>query len=133
MDLTPIFIVGFIVLGIYKVIELFVRRRERILIIEKFSGAAASMNSDALKAMMSDSLSLPKSSGPWSTLKWASLALGMGLGIFGACMLDVFCLPDSVSWTVQSSIFSSLALIGAGLGLLIAFLCENRARLKDLD
>ena len=84
MDITAIFLVGFIVLGIYKLFELFVKKKERILLIEKLPTIIN--NKEELGSINLPSISLGSQNyGSWA-LRVSLLLIGIGLG----CIVAVF-------------------------------------------
>jgi hypothetical protein len=127
MELTAIFIVGFIVLGIYKRCELFVRKKERLTIIEKFSFEN--------KEPVCPPISFGNPSAAFSTLRISLLLIGIGLG----CLLAFFtryALFDSADnnhWRVNElEAFVTFAFITTfgGIGLLVAYLIEMKQKNK---
>ncbi|GHT04934.1 hypothetical protein FACS189423_08380 [Bacteroidia bacterium] len=138
--LFAIFIVGIIVLGIYRLFELFVKRKERMAIIEKSLDLANNNElnpSINIPAINFGTLNL--SSG---ALRISLLLMGVGLG----CMIAFFIeynLLDSLSrvniadWGARNSVertqfvlyFSFITVFG-GLGLLIAYFIESKQSTK---
>lgn len=136
MDFITIpLVVGMITLGIYKLFELFVRRKERLTMIEKIGS-----NFDA--SMIQNKFSFPEKKLPvFGTLKIACLLLGVGLGLMAG-----FALTQSLglnhmtrvneTWHMQDTIgvvYGASVLLFGGLGLLIAFILEMKyaKKLKD--
>jgi len=120
-------IVGIVILGIYKLFELFARRKERMSIIEKLG--------DKFDPSMLDFGSLTqarqKNNYSFGTLKVACLLLGVGLGLLVGFFisLNVFGTSSLISndWAnreIGSVIYGASVLLFGGLGLLIAFLVE---------
>jgi hypothetical protein len=141
MNVTAICIIGFIVLGIYKLFELFVKRKERIAIIEKWS---ALLNNDEL----SHSINIPvinwgkRDYGSWP-LRISLLLMGVGLGCMIAFFIqyglfDSFNGANIENWHVRHDIeqtqfvlyFSFITVFG-GLGLFIAYLIELKQSKKQ--
>ena len=127
MDLTPIFITGIIFCALYKTIELFVRRRERIMLIEKIN-PETSGNIDVSKI---SGLLNPASDSRFTALKWGMLAVGLGAGLVISSMIiiDTPMLRDM--WQTRTSLIGSLTLLGGGLGLVIAFIIEMAIRKSE--
>ncbi|MDR3340452.1 MAG: hypothetical protein LBT25_10255 [Candidatus Symbiothrix sp.] len=140
-NLVPILIVGFIVLGIYKLFELFVKRKERLAVIEKIFN----LSSDA---KISGDIRLPeislggKAFDFWS-LRLALLLIGIGLG----CLIAYFVqfntlslskqlfidIQDDNNWhfkhefyEMKSIIYFACITLFGGAGLLSAYLIELR-------
>ena len=94
--ITGWIVVGIITLGIYKLFELFVGKKERLTMIEKLG--------DKLDpSMLGNRLSLPlpvgtpfMSSSPisFSALKFGCLLLGMGLGLLTGYIICATTVPD---------------------------------------
>lgn len=127
-------IVGIVILGIYKLFELFARRKERMSIIEKLG--------DKFDPSMLDFGSLTqarqKNYHSFGTLKVACLLLGVGLGLLVGFFisLNVFGTSSLISndWAnreIGSVIYGASVLLFGGLGLLIAFLVELKNTKKD--
>ena len=130
--MEPIFIIGFIVLGIYKIFELFVRQKERLLLIEKLP---AIVNKDLTE------INLPSfgssNSGSWA-LKISLLLIGIGLGSLIAFFITIQIGIVLKSWDMpfmnndkELVRLASIAFFG-GLGLFSAYLIESKqAKKKD--
>jgi len=131
MDFTPVFIVGFVMLCVYKVFELFLRRNERVLLIEKLASLCDQNEEDKEKRLK---LQLPfiavSGSGSWA-LRISLLLIGIGAG----CLLAFFFrlqYPE-MSWDLISlSNFACISLFG-GIGLLIAFFIEQKKKVEKKD
>ncbi|GHT74707.1 hypothetical protein AGMMS50262_08230 [Bacteroidia bacterium] len=137
MNLTAVFIIGFIVLGIYKLFELFVRKSERMALIEKltFSGENKEIHLPSIYFGKRDFGSWP--------LRFALLFMGIGLGCiiafymqyyyFNSFMnvnLDNWSVRDAVHQTQFVLYFSFITLFG-GLGLFIAYIIESKKSKKE--
>jgi hypothetical protein len=129
MDFITIpLVVGMITLGIYKLFELFVHRKERLTMIEKIGSTF-----DA--SMIQNKFSFPEKKLPvFGTLKIACLLLGVGLGL-----LIGFTLTQSLglnqmarvndNWHMSDTIgvvYGASVLLFGGLGLLVAFILEMK-------
>jgi lipoprotein signal peptidase len=131
-DLTGICIVGIIVLGIYKLTELFVRKQERLAIIEKLS--AADGEDRKLSAIHFPRVVWGQSdSGSWSVLRFSLLLIGVGLGfLVGFSML--FLISNAIE-SLSDGYFVILnfacVMIFGGLGLLIAYLIEMKQKKNE--
>jgi hypothetical protein len=127
MDFISIpLVVGIVTLGIYKLFELFARRKELLTIINKMDN---NLNPELLQANF---LPASKPNQSNNTLKVACLLLGVGLGLLVGFFIDFFGVNDMLadnSWAARetkSIIYGSSVLLFGGLGLLIAFLLEQR-------
>ena len=126
MDLTQVLICGTIFLALYKVIELFVRRRERLMLIEKIE-KLDSASVDQLR----QGLGQPNNSSAYWSLRIGATLVGLGFGI-GLSLLAIRFYPmtDVRQWQIFSYLQSFGLLIGAGAGLLTAFVIERKLRQK---
>ncbi|MBD8346498.1 MULTISPECIES: DUF6249 domain-containing protein [unclassified Dysgonomonas] len=137
--LVPICIIGIITLGIYRLFELFVRRNERMAIIEK-------LQSNVDPSVFANKFSLPilggqpqvKLSSSWP-LRASLLLVGVGLGLLVAFFLELaltnslspefasydYAVRDNIKDSVAIIYLASVSLFG-GLGLLIAYLVEQK-------
>ena len=117
--IIPPLIVGFITLGIYKLFELFVCKKESLLIIEK-------MGENFTPDMLGHKINFSSIGNlSFSSLKWGCLLMGLGLGLLTAFAIH-YNFQDFVSkqWDIQSMVYGASVLMFGGLGLLIAFLIE---------
>lgn len=123
-------IFGIITLGIYKLFELFVCKKERLLIIEKMS--------DKLDPNMLDGkIKFPSvGNASFSALKTGSLLMGIGLGLLVAfliCALSIEnYLTDSKTFykfdDMIAVIYAASVLLFGGLGLVVAFIVELKQK-----
>lgn len=121
-------IMGIIAFFTYKIFELFARRRERILLIEKLTYTELTGNIKADELQMANN--------NFNALKLGCLLVGIGLGLligFIICMLSI---PNSIEPTyhlkqTMGIVYGSCTLIFGGLGLLIAFIIELKLPKKQ--
>ena len=126
--IIPPLVVGFITLGIYKLFELFVCKKERLLIIEKMGER---FTPDMLEHKINFS-SIGKFSS--TALKFGCLFMGLGLGLLVGYLICTTTLQgyaemgsDYFNRNMRETIaviYSACILLFGGLGLLIAFLVE---------
>lgn len=130
--ITGWIIVGIITLGIYKLFELFVGKKERLAIIEKFG--------DKLDpSLLGNRFTLPASVPPmsFSALKLGSLLLGMGLGLLVGYIICASTIPGYYSdqngqlWDLAFLIYGASVLLFGGLALVIAFMVELKITRKE--
>ena len=128
-------VVGIITYGIYSIFELFARKKERQMFIEKLG--CGSLNGDVKFGKI-------EYSSKFSALKWAGLLLGIGLGLLaGSVIGDIYVPYDEFLQTTRDSrdmyyrqrellgiIYGSCCLLGGGIGLLGAFLAEYKLSAK---
>ncbi|WP_423129669.1 DUF6249 domain-containing protein [Gaoshiqia sp. Z1-71] len=127
MDFITIpLVVGMITLGIYKLFELFVHRKERLTMIEKIGSTF-----DA--SMVQNKFNFPEKNRPvFGTLKIACLLLGVGLGLLlGFVLSHSLGLNDLLDGNhyireTVGVIYGASVLLFGGIGLLIAFILEMK-------
>ncbi len=134
--ITVPFTFGIGAYAFYKLMELFIRKKERIMIIEKLS---------ALEGVSSEKLDFSKlfsnsksDKGQYLALRFGSLIVGLGFGLLVGYFLGMFAFPgfsymsDSDSYyRMRDSIellYGSSTLLFGGLGLIVGFLLEHKMR-----
>lgn len=131
--ITVPLVIGIITLGIYKLFELYARKKERLLMIDKLG--------DKLDPSYLNG-SLPVSSqllgkNSFGALKAGALMVGIGLGLLIGFLILNVTLPaiemiNTGSYgEIASVVFGSSVLLFGGLGLLIAFIVETRINKKS--
>lgn len=125
MDFITIpLVVGMITLGIYRLFELFVRKKERLAIIEKISDKFDS-------SMIENKFSFPflsQMTETFGTLKIASLLIGVGLGLLVGYFISLATVgynPEGIGYQI-TGVYGACVLLFGGLGLLVAFLTEMK-------
>ena len=110
---------GIFVFGFYKLFELFVCKKERLLIIEKMGDK---FTPDMLEHKINFS-SIGSMS--FSALKLGCLFIGIGLGLLIAFVIHYNChVFFSQERRICTTMYGACVLVFGGLGLLIAFLVE---------
>jgi len=135
-------VVGIITWGIYSIFELFARRKERMMFVEKLGSGTISGGVNFGKIEYSSK---------FSGLKWGGLLLGIGLGLLAGFIIGNQYVPyqeyihfnseTNDAWRILNRqkellgiIYGSSALLGGGLGLMVAFLTEFKlSRKKTTD
>jgi len=121
-------IVGIITLGIYKLFELFARRKERLTIIEKMG---EKFDPSMIENPFTFSIKT-RGDSAFGTLKIACLLLGVGLGLLVGFLilintLGCYAPNGEYNWQYNQQagvIYGATVLLFGGLGLLVAFLIE---------
>ena len=124
---------GIFVLGFYKLFELFVCKKERLLIIEK-------MGEKFTPEMLGNKINLSSvGNASFSALKFGCLFVGLGLGLLVAYLICRTTIDDYVvrnadwNWEVKqtiSVIYGACVLLFGGVGLLTSFLIELKISKK---
>ena len=119
-------VLGIITLGIYKLFELFVRKKERLMIIDKIGDK---FTPEILSGKIDFSTNIPKLSS--SALKFGCLFMGLGIGMLVAFAVHYnFADFMESSYQIRSAVYGSCVLLFGGLGLLIAFIVELKVSKK---
>lgn len=112
-----------ITLGVYKLFELFVCKKERIMLIEKMDERGLLPRMDAPK--------LRGSSFSFSALKVGCLLAGMGIGLLLGYLICYNTIPNYLTterdWMYRetsSLIYGACVLGVGGIGLIVAFIIE---------
>ena len=113
-------VMGIITLGIYKLFELFVRKKERLTIIDKIGDK---LTPEILSEKIDFSTNIPKLY--FSALKFGCLFMGLGIGMLVAFAVH-YNFADFVenAYFLRSTVYGSCVLLFGGLGLIIAFIIE---------
>ena len=125
---------GIFVLGFYKLFELFVCKKERLLIIEKMG---EKFSSD----MLENKIKLPSVGNlSFSALKFGCLFVGLGLGLLAAYLICTATLEGYAEMPsgrfngnlreTISVIYGACVLLFGGAGLLTSFLIELKISKK---
>ena len=124
---------GIFVLGFYKLFELFVCKKERLLIIEK-------MGEKFTPDMLENKINLSSVGNlSFSALKFGCLFVGIGLGLLVAYLICATTLEGYVdvsrnsNWEYRetiSVIYGACVLLFGGVGLLTSFLIELKISKK---
>lgn len=116
LDFITVPLVTFVVFyGIYSIFDLFVRRKERMEIIERMGDK---LDSDLLKLSFGFR-QINKLS--FSALKLGSLLCGIGLGLFiGSLFASMF----EMKMYLENAFIGGSVLLFGGLGLIAAFVIE---------
>jgi len=122
---SAIIVLG-IAYAIYKLFELFVRQKERIMIIEKMSNDDGVVNFPDVSKWFSSPT--PKLGG----LRLGLLLTGLGLGLVAAIIMNDFFVFNSraLSWQDKDILYFALMMVFGGIGLLLAYMIEQKSQKK---
>jgi len=121
-------VVGIITFGIFKLFDLFVRKKERLAIIDKIGDK---FDTSLIENKFSFPVAANTGNNLFSTLKIACLLLGVGLGL----LIGYFICLNSVAgyntmelknnaFEISGVVYGASVLLFGGLGLLVAFMIE---------
>ena len=132
--LVPAVIFIPICLSVYKTIELYAKRKERILFLEKMIDKIDTVNGNVQSLFNVD---INKKSNPFITIRWAAGLLFFGLGLIIA---HLFCLFSNAEYAsgdrnvfnsdFVSVVYMSFVSVMMGLGFLVTFFIEMKYRKK---
>lgn len=115
---------------VYKLFELFVGKKERMMLIEKLS-------SDELMKGGVKRPDLNLFTFTFSSLRFGCLMLGLGLGLLGGFFISLGtsnAYPDYMdAYQIASLIYGACVLLGGGIGLLVSFLIEWKISRKNQE
>lgn len=109
---------------IYKLFELYARRKERMMLIEKLGDK---LPPEAFK----DGIVYRSASCPFGGLRWGCLLIGLGMGLLLGYLIVFFTDPEYRGYQVQetiSTIYGASVLLGGGIGLVVSYLIEKKQR-----
>ncbi len=131
LEITNVFNVLIVFCTIYGLFDLFVRRRERMAIIEKMGER---LEPDAFNMKVG----LPRltSGFNFSALKWGCLLLGIGLGLLVGFIIQMIIYSNASQWdrVLDEAVgvaYGASVLLCGGIGLLVAFFVELKLDKED--
>ncbi len=132
--MVPI-VVGICIAGVYGLFELFVRRKERLALIEKLSDKIDSKVIEGKLPMPGYNFMKGFS---FSALKAGCLLAGIGLGlliafIVVACSYNYLMGEDYIRQELVGSVYGASVLLFGGIGLIIAFVIELKMANKKKE
>lgn len=139
-QITVWVVVSVITLGIYKLFELIICRKERLLMIEKVGDK---LDPSLLKDKLNLSFPIKMPSFPslpfsFSALKFGCLFLGIGFGLLVGYIWCASTIPgyfDGYNYYrdgVSSLVYTANVMLFGGLGLVVAFIIELKISRKDI-
>lgn len=125
--ITVPLIVGIVCAGIYGLFELFVRKKERLTIIEKIGDK---LDASAFEGKLGLPGYLPRFT--FSALKVGCLLAGIGLGILVAFMITIVFAMGGLyddDWfrnDLSETVYGASVMLFGGIELIVAFLLEMK-------
>ncbi len=134
-NLAPVLATGIVFLAIYKVFELFVRRGERMAMIEKLSSG---IDPQILRQQFKAPLYNNSNFNFWS-IRIGLLLLGIGLGLAIATIMDLYAVSqagdgfsiDREFRNTTAILYPALSAVFGGIGLVIAYFVERKDARKN--
>lgn len=126
--IAGILIVGILTYGFYSLCELFVRRKERMAIIEKITNGGSLPQIDLKHIPGLGSLT-----GNYTALSIGCLFVGVGVGLFLAFLIEVTCYDAVAIRNLNERreafniIYPTLALLFGGVGLIVSYVIEKKS------
>ncbi len=123
MNLAPVFVTAIVFIVIYKIIELFARRKERMAIIEKMQNAGQPIEMPKMESF---------NFGKFTSLRIGALLTGLGFGLVLGYILSIVVAASANNvvemYQVKGTIVGGCVLLFGGLGMLISYLIERKER-----
>ncbi|GHT30978.1 hypothetical protein AGMMS49574_11920 [Bacteroidia bacterium] len=127
-------VVGICVAGTYGLFELFARRKERLLMIEKLGDK---LDASSFEGQIKFPVPFPKVS--FSALKAGCLLAGIGLGLLIGFVINISVASSGAyvgegNWfnrEIAGTAFGASVLLCGGIGLIIAFIIETKMAKKN--
>lgn len=125
MDLVPIFVTAIVFCAIYKIIEVIVRRKERMIIADKLENLS-NFNSTNLPDKCEELFGANRK---YTSLRRGAVLLGMGMGLFVGFIIQccLFGLEPSRPYSdLLTILYLGAMLMFGGLALLCSFAVERK-------
>lgn len=126
--MQPIFIVAIFVIGFYKFFELIIKRKERIMMIEKFT---PQMTAENFRMPAFNSMPTIQTLNKFTSLRVGCILLGVGIGlVIGILYISQVRIEGTfmAHWRnreVISTILTSFVLLFGGLSMIVSFVIES--------
>ena len=117
--------IGVCIYGFYKVIELFVRRKERMMMIEKLTEIKSQG-----EIVLPDFSDWGEGVGRFIALRAGLLLMGLGLGLLIGYIIVAYTLTPGVVNDMTGVVYGASTLLFGGVGLVSAFIVEWKMRRK---
>lgn len=133
--ITSPLVSGIVFYFIYRIFELFVRKDERLRLIEQLGRGQTPFDATFLQRLSNSLLpSFPRKS--FTSLRFGSLFVGLGLGLFVGLFLSVNLKASRIhighyEETYYSVAYTASILFFGGLGLIVSYLLERKSTKKE--
>lgn len=132
--ITPVGIIGILSYTFYKFVELLVRKKERLQLIEKLQEINTSGATSLEKLFGTKSVELFSK---FTAIRFGCVLAGLGIGLliafaiiqmaFGYLLNSGASIPDFIEYEIQA-IYGGSTLLFGGVGLIICYMIERRDR-----
>lgn len=120
----------FVCIGIYLLFELFARRGERKMLIEKMAEVKdVDVNRILAPFILNLARNQRKGASMFSSLRIGLVAVGIGLGLIVGAFLVKFLFYDN--WEMKSMVYTACLCIFGGIGFMVSFIIEYKYGTKD--
>jgi hypothetical protein len=128
--MDAVFIVGIVFFSFYKIIELFIKLRERRLMIDKMGQVSPEMLQSNISSLQTTQNKIFKSN-QFLPLRLGAVAIGIGFGwILGLILKGYMSLFSTYYNSDRESALIATTALCAGIALLIVYFIERKA-VKD--
>ena len=133
--IIPPAITAIVFYGIFKIIQLFVCRKERLILVENIA-RLAECKSEGQPIINLPMINYGSTPIKFNALRWGCLLFGCGLGILVGYIMCIYTIPDYFNadkwWlsTYTSVIYSCCLFIFGGASLIISFIIEYKLGFK---
>jgi hypothetical protein len=122
---------GIVFYFIYMTFELFVRKKERLTLIDKIGTNVLPLDPNIFK-MQFNSLLPSIGSKSFASLRFGCLLMGVGIGLLAGFFLHLNMIMENVqNYYLSGTAYSAGTLLFGGLGLIISFVIESHSKKTD--
>ena len=124
---------GIIFYFIYMIFELFVRKQERMVLIEKMGQNLPPIDPSVLENRINTLLPSFRRKKSFSALRGGCLFVGCGLGLLTGLFVCMFLAANNFNWDPSLFFVAFVApvLLFGGFGLIISYLIESKLAKED--
>lgn len=133
--IIPPAVTAIVFYGIFKIIQLFVCRKERLILVENIA-RLAECKSEGQPIINLPMINYGSTPIKFNALRWGCLLFGCGLGILVGYIMCIYTIPDYFNvenWRLSaytSVIYTCCLFIFGGASLIISFIIEYKLGLK---
>lgn len=127
--MSDVLMIAVIFYFLYKIIELFVHKKERLLLIDKIEKIGQVGNINGIQEIRSLFMTTPETGKKFWSLRWGLLLAGVGLGMVVGYVMATY-IDSHLGW---GQIETASAFLFGGIALAISFIVERILASKDAD